>query len=205
MCYNISIMLPRNYLIALIVTAVIIFGGAFLLIRSFTGGNEPDKKPEQTNQQQQATPAPKKLKTDARSVTLIVQGELVGEEARRSIRTTITQSERRVEVLQGYDEAVAKTQATANKQSAYDAFITAIEQAGFTSKNKENTQDFLAACPNGKKFVYRVTYVDNTTDEAWSSTCSKQGNFTGNDNLIRSLFESQIPEYKKFVSGVRLG
>lgn len=198
-------MLPRNYLIALIVTAVVIFSGVFFLIRGLGGSSNDNNqnRPEQTQSQPQ-TPS-RSLERDAKAVVLVVQGELVGEEQRRAIRTTITPVERRVEVLQGYDEAVVKTQTTPNKQSAYDAFIKATNQAGFTSKNKENTQDFVASCPNGKKFVFRVIYADNTFEDSWTSTCSKQGNFTGNDNLVRRLFEAQIPDYRKFVAGVRLG
>ncbi len=196
-------MLPRNYLIALVVTAVVIFSSVFFLIRSFTGdSNESQQTAEKQNKD---TPKPKKISDDAKSVTLIVQGELVGEEERRSIRTTISSSERRAEILQGYEDSVIKTQSTPNKQPAYDAFLLAIEQAGFTAKDTKNTQDVRSACPNGKKFVYRVTYKDNTSEELWSSTCSKQGNFLGDSDLIHSLFEAQIPEYRKFVVDVRLG
>ncbi len=197
--------MPRKYIAALVVIGLIFFGLVTLTIASL---NKPDtdktRKETKTSQNQPAQPAAKSLEKDARSVSYTIQGKLVGEESRRAIRITITGSERRAEVLSGYDESVIKTATFANKQSAFDTFLSALNAAGYTSRDSKITQSEDSACPSGKRYVYEVTYKDNSTQKTWNTSCGRLGNFRGNGSVTADLFKNQITDYDKFVKEVDL-
>lgn len=195
--------MPKRYILALLIIAVVFFGAIILLI-SLIGGRGSDNEQTETTTSQSVA-KPKELSKDANSVTYTTYGRVVGEETRRAIRVTITNSERRVDVLQGYDENVIKSQTTANKQSAYEAFLIALQSAQFDLYDKNNKTDDRSQCTTGQRYVYEVRYSDNSSIRSWSTACSvKIGSFQGNKGQVQTLFHAQIPDYSKFVSGVNL-
>lgn len=193
--------MPKRYLFTLLIIAIVLFGLLGLGIRTLTRGGDNAKKPE-TSQNQ---PKPRDFVKETNTVSYTIQGKLVGEEERRAVRITITQTERKAEILQGYDEAVIKTQVAANKQSAYDTFLRALVTAGFNNSNKNVNSDERGSCPNGRRFIYTANFSDQTKYRSWGASCSKAGSFLGNKEIIRSLFENQIPEFDTFIRGTKLG
>lgn len=162
-------------------------------------------EPETT---QQAGPAQTSLTdyvdTAARTV-YEVEGELNAEEDRRTIRISVDRSLRRIEVLNGYNQTVSKSQEFPNTQSAYDEFLHGLQNAGFDREKETEVTDEKGVCPLGKRYIYQVQEFGDNLIRLWSTSCNKtDGTFAGNANLVRRLFEKQIPEYRDYVRDVNL-
>lgn len=187
--------MPRRYFVVLILILLIFGLGFFLIVRFISGPDEP--KPG-TSQQAPA----QDFKKDTRSVTYTAQGRVVGEEEHRRVRIHVSPSERTIDLIEGYDESVVKTQTFANVQDAYDVFIASLKNLGYDSFNRQVTADERGFCPLGKRYVYEAELQNDSKLRSWSTSCGrKEGSFTGNASLVRRVFEAQIPEYKEFVKG----
>ncbi len=140
------------------------------------------------------------------SVSWTQQGEITGDDVFKAVRITVSRSERRSEILGGYDEAVERTQTVANTQSAYDNFIRAINNSGFTLERASSQKDSRGVCPLGRRFIY--TLHDSGTDKLylWSTDCGgkDKGTFGGNASLVGTLFKKQISNYPEFIEGTDL-
>jgi hypothetical protein len=159
--------------------------------------------------QQNTGNTPKKVvisqqNTDGTSVSFTTQGRVVGQEQFRSIRIIVSQDERRLEILTGYEETVSTSQTYPNTPAAYGTFLSSIEKSGFGLTKKSSYSSPEGVCPLGRRFVYQLTDYDQTLINSWDTTCGKLGTFAGRSATISSLFRGQIPEYNKQVSGVRL-
>ncbi|HTE22383.1 MAG TPA: hypothetical protein VK674_05070 [Candidatus Limnocylindria bacterium] len=139
------------------------------------------------------------------SAVITTQGRLVGEDQRRAIRISISQTERRLEILTGYEEAVDRAQTYPSTPAAFEAFLIALDQAGFDNKRKSTVNDMRGACPLGKRYVYELKEYSQDLLSSWDTSCGgKLGTFNGGRNTIRKLFEQQIPDYTKQIRGVDL-
>ncbi len=154
---------------------------------------------------------PKVVKTtdqnkEGTSVVFTTQGRLVGEDQRRAIRVVVTQSERRLEILTGYEEAVERSQVYANTPDAYENFLIALDRAGFTRSKEYVPTDERGVCPLGRTFIYQVKEFSQDLKNLWNTSCNsaKQGTFAGAASTIQTLFRRQIPDYEKQVKGVKL-
>jgi hypothetical protein len=143
--------------------------------------------------------------TEARTV-FTTEGRLVGNEERRAIRITVDRNERVLEILTGYDGAVERAERFGNTTSAYEAFLAALDQAGYTKTRKLSAvKQEDGACPLGKHYTYELKQGQNEIARHWATTCGvKVGNFAGKRTTIDPLFEAQIPNYDKLVAGVKL-
>jgi hypothetical protein len=138
-------------------------------------------------------------------VVLTTQGKIVGEEDFRTVRISVTRTERVVEVLDGYEETFEKRNTYQNSEAAYSTFIKALDKAGFSREKKTDIKDETGVCPLGRRYQYDLKEGTEATLHLWSTSCSQsQGSFGGNSSLVRELFESQIPDYDKFIAGVKL-
>lgn len=186
-----------------VIAIIIMFVFGFNLLRKVA--QQSTKNRSQGSSRQSSTD--KALKSNDfinQPVVYTVRGAISGNEQHNSIRITVTPQVRRVEVLRGYTNDVIKTQETANTQAAYDAFIAAIQGAGFTNK-RDNTQVQQQTCPLGRQFIFQVAPNNTTNHLTWATSCSsKDGTFNGNRSTIEQLFRRQIPNYGSFTDGVRL-
>lgn len=190
--------MPKRYILALIVISIIFFGGLFLLLRLVTGGDDTDNS-QNTSQTQKVN----KLSNDAESVSYTIYGNLVAEEDRRAIRVTVSSSERRLEVLRGYDEAVIKRETLSNKESAFTNLLLALEQAKFTTRDSAITQEDRGLCPLGYRYVFQTYYEDNSNVRSWLTSCDvKNSSFKGDSETVHELFVAQIPNYEELVKDV---
>lgn len=164
-------------------------------------------RPEPTTTSESKTKSAIKLTDYANKygseVSLTTQGKVVGDEDFRSIRVKVTQYNRTVEVLKGYDNTVDKTQQFTNTRAAYDTFLHSLANLGFTKSRKANYADERGVCPTGNRFIYLLQEDGNDVHRSWSASCGNVGSFAG-ASQVRQLFQSQIPEYSKFVQGVQL-
>jgi hypothetical protein len=145
--------------------------------------------------------------TAGTSASITTQGKLVGESDRRAIRIKITEQERRLEILKGYEEAVDQAYVFPNTNKAYETFLIALDRSGFSRERAEiRVRDERGVCPLGKRYVYEFKEFSQQLVRLWGSSCgeSSGGTFGGSGSTIRKLFESQIPEYRKRIRGVKL-
>lgn len=139
------------------------------------------------------------------TVSMVVRGQIVADETRRAIRITVTQQERAIEILEGYDEAVVSRQTFPNNTDAYKVFLSALNSAGFTRERETLIKDERGTCPFGRRYVYKLQDGSEQVFRAWSTSCRREdGSFGGNASTVRRLFEKQIPDYQTAIRGVRL-
>lgn len=164
--------------------------------------NRGDKTPTTT---QNTAPAELIEYADKNSeVSLMTVGKLVGNDQHRSVRITVSGSERRIEVISGYDQQVLSSQTYLNNQAAYEAFLSGLGGQGFTRSKKTNVSDSRSVCPTGQRYEYRLTENGEERSNLWSVSCDKSGNFNGRAGTVRQLFQRQIPDYSQQTSGVTL-
>lgn len=192
--------MPKRYVLVLIIVALTLFFGIFFLIKLIGGSSNTQKKPTTTTSQKV-----NKLSNDASEVTYTIVGRTVGEEDHRSIKVTVNESHRKIDILQGYDDHVLSSQSFDNTQSAFKTFLMALESASFTSHDTSIKTDERSVCPLGQKFIYSADYSDGTKLKSWTSSCGQNGaSFKGKPETVETLFQNQIPKYDELTSSINL-
>lgn len=182
-------------LLAFTIVAVVIFG--ILGIITLFNQRPPEPAP-------QPNPITNYLESDS-SLVYTTRGAIVANENFRSIRISVSETERTLQVLAGYAAEPQVDETYENSPEAYEPFVRAVAAAGFSQKLEKPLGRELGACPLGRVFGFEIRSRDVAIERSWSSTCGKKlGDFGGNTTLIRQLFERQIPEYKTLTRGVRL-
>lgn len=131
-------------------------------------------------------------------------GKVVGNEQHYSIRITVTPVERRLEILNTYDDNVIRSQTFQNTGSAYENFLSAIGGQGFITSKETSIRDQRSACPTGTRYTYDLRENGDSRVNLWSTSCNSNGTFAGRAATIRQLFQRQIPDYDRLVTDVRL-
>ncbi len=178
--------------VLLVLGAVAIFGGG----SSSTGSSARSTKLADYSNNDQA------------SVSWTMQGRLVGDDQRKAIRVTVTKNSRKIQILDGYSERIEKSQEYSNSEPAFASFTRALDGLNFGRERTVVQPDERGVCPQGNRYVYRVTEGTKEVMRTWSSTCSSNdGNFGGGQNntsQITQLFRAQIADYNKFTTGIKL-
>jgi hypothetical protein len=180
-------------IIALLVAIILVAIGVIL----FRGGSGP----------RQPIPEPKQLPDYANtsaSVRFTYDGIINGESAHRAIRITVNRNQRLLEVLQGYSGNVIQSSSEQNTEAAYNVFLHALANAGFSKTRKTSNRDVTGACPLGNRFIYELIDTGSNATDAmtWSTTCGGLGTFGGNRPNIQTLFQRQITDYDRQVAQV---
>lgn len=186
------------------IVVIVLLVVGFNLIRNILS---PDTPREESCQEQ------RKEKVDLlgapaadKQVRYTVNGPIVGKEQHRAVRITVDRNNRTVDVIEGYEGRVIKTQSTSNTQDAYQAFVDALNGANFTKEFKAQGRGIESQlCPLGQRYAYELGMGTSDAFRTWSNSCSAdQGTFGGNRSVVQTLFQKQIPNYNQFVSGVQL-
>jgi hypothetical protein len=144
------------------------------------------------------------IDTDA-VVSWTEQGELVGEDKHKEVRIVVSRSERRIELLTGYDGKIERNQNFSNSGEAFSRFVRALDELGFSRKKATKQPDYRGVCPLGRRYIYTLHRGNSDDLFLWSTSCSKNdGTFGGRSGPIRELFRNQISTYNEFIRGVRL-
>ncbi len=137
--------------------------------------------------------------------SLTSQGKISGEEDFRSIRVTVSPTERHLQILRGYTGTVDSEQTFSNNQAAYDTFVHALDKAGYSLQRSSKNEELQGSCPLGRRYVFEANEGSNQIMSLWSSTCGrKEGTFGGDSTLVQQIFKNQIPGYSTLVRDVRL-
>lgn len=135
-------------------------------------------------------------------------GPINNDAAHRTIQITVGRDQSTLNIIQGFEGNSLKMNNFDNNQSAYEAFLNALNNAGFTKerKNVKNT-DQAGQCPLGFRYTYQLmnTGSDNGDKTLWSTSCGGQGTFGGNFSTVLTLFQRQIPDYAKLTQDITWG
>jgi hypothetical protein len=193
--------MPRKYVLTLIVVAIIFFGGIFFILNRSSSGSKT------TNQESsKSAPQTKQFSDNATEVKYTIYGKVVGDEDRRAIRITVNDSERKLEILQGYDEHVIDSKTFGNNSTAFKDFLLALQGANFSVHDTSIKTDDKTLCPLGKRYVYEADYYDGSDSlRSWTTSCTSKGTtFKGSRSTVDSLFRGQITDYDKLTRQVSL-
>ncbi len=171
-----------------------------LLIWIFSGS---PKKP-QTSRTNPLKSLPDYADTNS-EVSLTNDGIVNGDDIHRSIRITVSNSTRVLDVIQGYSDNVIDEHTFSNTSDAYSVFLKAINNYGFSTKIPKTkvSDDSSGQCPLGFRYIYNLSQDGGNLFTAWSSTCGT-GNSNGNSSNLLTLFQNQITDYDKLVQHVNL-
>jgi len=188
------------------IIAIIIF--LFIGVRFALGGS---KKPAtNATTTKSALVIPKKLSEYSSSeaeVSVTTEGPVVGHELHNAIRIVVAKNERRVEIINGYNNLVIRSKNYDNNQTAYDVFLHALEYAGYLNEVKPKIADDTGVCATGQKFIYELNNTGNKNSDKrlWAVTCGAGiGNAGSNGPAVRDLFQKQIPDYGTVIAGAGL-
>lgn len=131
-------------------------------------------------------------------------GSLVADEQRRTLRITVTENERTIEILKGYNEMVETRKTYPNNQDSYNVFMRSLDVAGFTREKKSKISDPVGACPSGYRFEYKLKQLNEDVSSLWNNSCqTMEGTLANSGAAIRTIFEKQIPDFKDVLRGVK--
>ncbi len=136
-------------------------------------------------------------------VSFVLDGKVNGDDIHRSVKITVARGSRNVELIQGYEGQVIKSASFGNNPQAYDVFLRSLARQNFTKERKKVTQtEVRGSCPLGNRYIYQIIDNSDIKFTSWSSTCQNTGTSAANVRIVNDLFQKQIPDYQKFVSGV---
>ncbi len=151
-------------------------------------------------------PLPTYANTDA-TVQWTLDGVVNGDESHRQIRITVGQSQRELDIIQGYSGHILEIHNYYNTPDAYRVFLKSIQKAGFVSKVKKPkvSNDPEGYCPLGLRYIYTLNQGGDGLSTLWASSCSTSvGNLGGSSSLLNSLFKAQIPDYSTVTQHVEV-
>jgi hypothetical protein len=137
-------------------------------------------------------------------VRFSIEGPVTANEIHNTIRIAVTKDNRILEGLNTYDATSTLSQTFPNNAGAFEDFIYALNNAGFIKRDpKATTADERGICPSGQRYIYELIEGGQTVTRLWSSTCGG-GNFAGQSDTIRTLFQNQIPQYNKLTANIKM-
>lgn len=138
------------------------------------------------------------------TVVLTTDGIINGDDVHRAFRFTITRNNRRIDLIQGYQGHIIKTENFENNSEAYNIFIRALARTGFGKVRPGIIDDERGICATGRRYIYEVFDDSNKqTSRTWGASCTKGTSMAVSDSVLR-LFQAQITDYSKFSAGVHL-
>jgi hypothetical protein len=138
------------------------------------------------------------------TVSMEIDGPINAQSEHDQLLVTIGSNSATLQVMQGYNGNVTKTDNYANTQAAYDAFLHALEYAGFTEgSTASNLSDDSGYCPLGDRYVFELQQNGSSIERYWTTNCSgTPHSFAGNVGLVTTLFQNQIPGYSTDVESL---
>jgi len=140
----------------------------------------------------------------AAEASLLIDAPTNIDQDHRQVRITVSGTQNRIEVLQGYQGNVIDSRTYPSNSPAFAAFLQSLKLLNFAKGTIANT-DYRGYCPTGDRFVYTFNDGQNDLFRYWATSCG-QGTFGGNRALVHRLFERQIPiaDLDKLTSNIPL-
>ena len=185
-----------RYILAGLIGLGLIVLVSVLIFRGFTGGNANQNVPKAINLNSYAS-------TDA-VAQLVIDTAIVSEQDHRTVKISVSQNQTQIQILQGYQGEIINSQTFSNNQASYAVFLRSLALQNFTKGDADPKKaDERGYCPQGRRYIYRLDQYGVPIMRFWSTSCS-QGTFSGNREMVRWLFEHQIPkeDYARITSGL---
>ena len=131
----------------------------------------------------------------SKQVVLTTEGPVNANQNHKEVRITVGNTATTIDIFQGYEQTLLSTQSYANNTASYSDFLKSLDLAGYT-KGDTNPKiaDERGYCATGSRYVMTIKDGDHDTQRYWSSSCGL-GSFKGKTQLVRSLFQAQVPNY----------
>ncbi len=141
-----------------------------------------------------------------RAVSMLVRGEIVGEEDFKSHRITVSPTERRIDIYKGYEGQIIATKSFPNTPKAYEEFVYALDKANLVkgAPLDEKQDNTMGICASGAVYEFDLLQNNQSIDHLWTSTCKdSRGSLVANVDQLRTLFRNQIPDARKIIYEAR--
>lgn len=144
-------------------------------------------------------------KTNGAQLQYVTDGPIVASENHFQYVVTISATQRTVTVIKGYNQAPALSKSFSNNQASYEAFLAAINSAGFANtKSVADGVTLASQCSLGNKYSYQILSGGAMPLNSWNTSCDTSGGtFNGRTSLTQELFQAQIPNYFDIVGSVQ--
>jgi hypothetical protein len=186
---------------SLIVVGVILLFIVMIIFVIARGGESPQQKTEVAKQTSLVDYA-----DTTTEMRFTVEGKVNARENHRVIQIHVGRDYRSITIFEGYQGTVLRQQSYLNDRNAYNTFLAAINNQGYT-KTREAARgvDSQGACALGRRFRYDIIEGSDTKQSLWSTSCrNADGTFAGRSTQVRQLFEAQIPNYNELTNGIQL-
>lgn len=167
----------------------------FIVVMIARGGNN-------TNQSGEVVPKLAEAASSDAEFRFTEAGPIIAEEDHYRIDITVSRNRRDVVVYQGYNNVQVASQTFSNSEAAFEEFLSALEQAGYTKERRTAYASEAGLCPTRQRYVFESNQFGEEF-RRWTTDCVERGNFDGNFGVNRTLFQSQIPDYSTFIANTR--
>jgi hypothetical protein len=174
-----------RYFIGFLVTVLLIIT---LIVLLFNGGGKQNVKTTKKSLTSYAS-------TDA-EVSMTIAGPIVYNTDHSEVRVTVGRDNVTFQQIKGYDGQVVNTQIFENTQNSYDAFLHALQHAGFTrGDNNPALKNDVGYCSTGQRYIFQMNQDGEELQRYWASGCGGTKTYLGAINLTLTLFQAQVPDY----------
>lgn len=182
-----------RYITGILIAIGLVVLTIVLIIKAFGGGGPEQKRIDLTSY----------AGTDA-VMQMIIDGSLNSDEKHRQVKITVGRDETTMDVIQGYEGQVIRSQTYKNNQTAYGNFLRALEVNGYINGDPNpNLKDERGQCATGQRYIFEALSGGEDVVRWWATSCGG-GNFKGDRNTVRTLFRNQIPDFSKLAQGTSL-
>lgn len=177
-----------RYFVGFIITIGLIVALILLLVGHGGGGKVPETKQPLVSYADTATVVRETIDEKVNDVA-----------SHRQIQITVGRDNTTFELHKGYDGEVIHSQTYPMTTSSYGSFLKALQHAGFTDGNSDDSlKDERGYCPLGKRYVFEVLDGGNDIERYWTTSCnSSPKTFNGKTSTVLTLFRLQVPDYDK--------
>jgi hypothetical protein len=131
-----------------------------------------------------------------------MDGPVTADQDHDVVRITIGRDGNTLEVLNGYQGALVKSQSYNSNTESYANFLRSLQLLGYTLGDPTPANaDERGHCPTQSRYVYEIISDSAKVQRYWSDQCGG-GTFKGKNVSIRELFRKQIPDFNKLTSGL---
>jgi hypothetical protein len=138
---------------------------------------------------------------------MTIDGPVNANQTHYELHMTVGADLSQLNLDQGYQGTVIKSDTYANNPSSYAEFLRALDIAGFSKGNTNQSADNdpRGVCATGDRNIYQIINNNgNDIENFWATTCGGQGTFEGQQQVVISLFIAQMPDFNSVVSNTDL-
>jgi hypothetical protein len=143
--------------------------------------------------------------TTSAQAIMTIDGQINANSEHAKIRITVDHDNVTYEKISGYDDGVTDMHTYDNTVEAYDAFLHALQHAGFTEGNTDKKlADYQGYCPLGQRYIFELKQDDRSLERLWATNCGGPKTYQGILGATIDLFQLQVPGYDKLTNDVHL-